>query len=363
MRAIDRGAVVAFVVSSLLALATGEIFARLYFAGTISYDHEMWRYATEVKRPAADPAIGHVHRPGAQAQLMGVDVAINEHGLRDDPIGPGGLGVETRRIAFLGDSLTFGWGVEKEETFEHRLEQALAETDTGDEQVEVLNFGTGNYNTAQQVALFEARGLALDPDEAVLFVFINDAEPTPERSRWSWLGESRFVGFLWSRLKTLGSRFGEGRGWQDYYLGLYADEQPGWRTMRAALERLRDLCREHEIGLRIVLLPELHQLDPYPFEAIHTQIASEADHLGVPHLDVTPALQGVESPQALWVAPDDAHPNAEAHRLIAEATFPFLATPAPIPGAAPPDDGEGHGQTQELPTVDGTTTSKRADDV
>ena len=25
-----------------------------------------------------------------------------------------------------------------------------------------------------------------------------------------------------------------------------------------------------------------------------------------------------------WVAPDDAHPNAEAHGLIAEYTLPFL---------------------------------------
>ena len=38
-----------------------------------------------------------------------------------------------------------------------------------------------------------------------------------------------------------------------------------------------------------------------------------------------PAFAGVTDPLALWVAPDDAHPNAQAHAIIARAVAPFLS--------------------------------------
>jgi len=99
----------------------------------------------------------------------------------------------------LGDSLTFGWGVEKELTFEERLEARLDET----RPTEVINLGVGNYNTTQQVHLFLAKGLKYQPDQVVLFYFINDAEPVPQQSTLPWLGSSRLITFYWSRIQAL----------------------------------------------------------------------------------------------------------------------------------------------------------------
>ena len=46
---------------------------------------------------------------------------------------------------------------------------------------------------------------------------------------------------------------------------------------------------------------------------------------GIPNLDLAPRFAGETNPQRLWVAPDDAHPNAVAHRRIADYSFAFIA--------------------------------------
>lgn len=82
--------------------------------------------------------------------------------------------LSTYRIAMLGDSFAFGWGVEANETFVARLEQNLNRIADGALLVEVLNFGVPGYSTFQEVALFKERGILFDPDEVVVFFVQND---------------------------------------------------------------------------------------------------------------------------------------------------------------------------------------------
>jgi hypothetical protein len=77
------------------------------------------------------------------------------------------------RIAVLGDSFAFGWGVEEEQAFPRVLERYLAHLFAPLE-VEVINLGVPGYSTFQEVALFEERILALQPDIALVFFIEND---------------------------------------------------------------------------------------------------------------------------------------------------------------------------------------------
>jgi lysophospholipase L1-like esterase len=278
----------------------------------------MSRYARALKIDAGNPLIGHVHRPGAEARLMNTTVTINSAGFRDDE-----YALERnarRRIILLGDSLTFGWGVEKEESFEHLLEQQLdARSPT-----ELINFAAGNYNTVQQVNLFLEKGLAYQPDQVIVFYFINDAEGVPKRSRFPWLGSVRVVTFYWSRIKALVARFSESAGYEEWYEALYRDDAEGWRAAQRAFLQLREVCAAHDIALQVVLLPELHELVDYPFEAEHSAVSGFLEANGIRSLDLTPFFAGETDPQSLWVAADDAHPNAEAHRRIAEYSLDFI---------------------------------------
>ena len=311
--------VLAFLIAFAIFFGAGEILMRLYTWKVVSYDVEMTRYAMEVKEQSPNKDIGHVHRPGAQATLMGVPVSINKDGLRDrdypvERTGP-------RRYVFLGDSLTMGWGVAAEQSFAKRLEAKLnAQAPT-----EVLNFGHGNYNTVQEVNLFLEKGLKYKPDAVVLFYFINDAEPTPAVSRWEALGNSRFITFFWSRIKSLLSRLDEQKSFQGYYSGLYADDQPGWKAAKDAILLLKRTTAERGIDLKVVLLPELHDPAHYPFAAEHAKLMDFLARNGIAALDVTPAFKDAGDPHGLWVALDDAHPNARAHGIIADATLDFIS--------------------------------------
>jgi lysophospholipase L1-like esterase len=307
------------ILSIAFCLAVGELAIRLYLSGNIIYDVEMTRYANLAKLKAENPLIGHVHRPGATAELMGVPVQINSDGFRDDeyPVEKSARD----RIVFLGDSLTFGWGVRKEDGFEHRLEQALDRK----RPTEIINFGTGNYNTEQAVNLFREKGLKYQPDKVVLFYFINDAEVTPLRSPWGFLGRSRIITFYWSKVHAARNNLVSAKGFKESYADLYAADQPGWPKVRESFEALKEICEAEDIELQVILLPELHELENYPFKKEYGLVAEILTELEIPFLDLTPFFEGYPDPKELWVALDDAHPNALAHKMIAEYSLPFLS--------------------------------------
>ena len=305
-------------VSLLIFIVMLEITLQVYTRISIYYDVEMSRYAAEVKQKAENPKIGHVHRPNAEAYLMGVDVSINSDSLRDDEYAPERN--ESYRIAVLGDSLTFGWGVAKEDTFEVLLESMLSER----RPTEMINFGHGNYNTQQQVNLFKEKGLKYNPDKVVVFYFINDAEVTPVRSKWTWVSRLRSVTFLWSRVRGLLTRTSDGTTFQSFYSDLYADDQPGFIAVKESFLELQGICEERGMELQVVMLPELHNLVDYPFAAEYAKVEDFLRDNSIPVIDLTESFAGYEDAEGLWVAPDDAHPNALAHRMIAEYSRNFL---------------------------------------
>jgi lysophospholipase L1-like esterase len=306
----------------LIGLAL-ELFVRVALDDGMQFDLEMWKYSNRVKRIAADRQIGHEHRPEVHAFLMGVNVAINRHKLRDREIGfertP-----NTFRMLMLGDSLTFGWGVPIERTFVKRLEAMITAAGI---KAEVINAGVGNYNTSMEVAYYMAEGYRYQPDVVVLNYFINDAEKTP-RYDISWL-ESISAGYVYlnSHVDALMRmlRIGAYRDWHDYLKDLYDPSKPisGWDGVETAFARFAAFSRERETRAVVINLPELRRLKPYPFEKEETQVRMLAKQDGLPYLNALAAVADLE-PRRLWVTRTDPHPNDLAHERIATAIFEFL---------------------------------------
>jgi lysophospholipase L1-like esterase len=307
-----------FFVTFLIFFAGGEIAVRMYTRTHMLYDIEMTRYAKTLKLPSSNPLIAHVHKPNTSARLMGVDVRINSDGLRDREYPAERNG--KYRIVFLGDSLTLGWGVRQEESFENLMEEEINQRTP----VEIINLGIGNYNTEQETHLFIEKGLPYRPDKVVLFYFINDAEPTPKESHWSFLEHSELISFFWSRARGLISNLARSQNYRDYYASLYDRAAPGWQAAKKSFLLLSQVCRDRGIELQVVLLPELHELRDYPFKMEYAAVSDFLKANGIEHLDLTPFFKDQAETSRLWVAPDDAHPNAAAHRLIAQFSFDFI---------------------------------------
>ncbi|MBM3559950.1 MAG: hypothetical protein FJX53_08780 [Alphaproteobacteria bacterium] len=105
--------------------------------------------------PAAfAPDLARIHperryelRPGHESRSYGAAVHIDSRGTRDAEREIR-LRPDCLRIGFFGDSMTFGPGVTREETFVHRLEERLRRDAGLDAQV--FNFGVPSYNTRME---------------------------------------------------------------------------------------------------------------------------------------------------------------------------------------------------------------------
>jgi lysophospholipase L1-like esterase len=296
-----------------------ELALRLMFARSLDFSMEMWKYAAQLKRPVADSKMSFAHAPNRSAVLMGVQVSINSHGLRDREYSeqkPEGV----YRILMLGDSTTLGWGVPLDQTVAKILERDLNRKGIpGRTGVEVLNAGVGNYGTVQEVAHYRAFDRLFHPDLVVLEYFINDAEPVPVERNPGLLGRSYLLAFTISRYDALLRFVGRRPPWYEYYARLYEDGQPGLRPAEDALGELGALTRADGAGLLAAILPELHQIEgsSYRFEREQQKIKDVLAANRIPVVDLLDGLRGHGPESTLWVTPADPHPNGKANALIA----------------------------------------------
>ncbi|HYD06949.1 MAG TPA: SGNH/GDSL hydrolase family protein [Reyranella sp.] len=297
-----------------------EAMTRLFVDDGLTYELEMWKYATDVKVRDFNPAQGHKHGANRNASLMSVPVRTNEQGFRGPPLAPTPApGVA--RIAFVGDSTTMGWGVAEQETFAH---QVIARLQAQGRKVDGFNEGVGNWNTTQELTHFREVGARMKPDIVVLTYFINDAEPIPTYPKESWLDLHSAAWIVLNyRIDSLIRTFGPRPDWKQYYRNLYNDDAAGWQQTRKAIAGFAEAAKGAGAKIIVFHLPELRELKPYPFQDVTDKVRKVVEASGMRFVDLLPTVETLD-PASLWVTVPDPHPNGKADTAFTDGMLKEL---------------------------------------
>ena len=371
------GRIALALLSIALTLAVGEALVRSFgLGGTTRSRGVLHEYDAHAGWICARGADTRYEIPGS----FNVRVRCNEHGLRelDDP--PYAKPAGERRIAVLGDSFMWGFGVENEEMLSEALERELPNT-------QAISFAANGYSTIQQLVRFEAEALRYAPDWTVLFFCWNDLEDnfddkgggrpvaritasgeleianSPVRERWKsplveWLKHHSRLFVLgdyglelakasWAEARSRAALqqrradpriTGSGHPERISRLELYAPPGPkldsAWRAVALALERLDRGARDAGGRLLVAWTPTPEAIRASTFAETFADPSGQAlvggldwdrparrlgrisAELGIPYLDPLPDFRAAPDPESLFLHANG-HWSAAGHALAA----------------------------------------------
>lgn len=241
------------------------------------------------------------------------------------------------RIVILGDSFSWGEGIpDTRDTWPARLEQRLRRS-CAKHRLAVINMARRGFTTANQAELLRRLGWQFEPDAVVVQYLVNDVLPSgphfaregedlvfptvslvPARFRRGLVRSSYLLRFV----EHMAAQWRRGPEPHRNWFPLYADTATGWRQFRAALHEIGDSARARRVPVFLLVHPSFvpgrWTAESHPFAVLYEQVRELADSLGFRVLDATPvfAARGRDG-RDWWVSPLDAHPNTEAHGLVA----------------------------------------------
>lgn len=229
-----------------------------------------------------------------------------------------------RRIAFVGDSFTYGWGIERvEDRFPDRIQARFDETEPGS--VQVMNVAKAGWGTGGQIQPIRDMIDLYGVDEVVLCYVLNDIERLvprtgdfdplrPPEPRWFNPDVSCLLDYLHRRIAV--PRASTVAGYFDWLAAGFA-EPAIWRAHQEQLHEIIRQCRERDVVLRVALLPYVrtrgHRFQP---RRLHAMLRDFFEVNSVEVVDLLSVTEGLD-PADLVVSKLDPHPNEHANELFA----------------------------------------------
>ncbi len=349
----------------MLALVLLEIFVRL-FPSIMP-----WPVRYQIALPAKyDPIMGtiqvpnitrHLQSPEFSYTVVTTDLGLSDIGFRDDGMDHDFI------ILALGDSFTWGVGVEDREVWPEILENRL--------EVDVINAGMAGFGTTQERLLLERYADKLHPSLVIIAFFPNDLadnvtwkEEANIGSRTGaltmsirvWLHTNVYLYEL-GKYYLLGALLGRGPYASSFKapapssivevdennlelrLALHSSyllkEYPplleqGWETGQEDLLKIKETCARLGSDLLVVIFPTKEQVY-WEYVRPHLQKAEAYDpdrpdalvkgfcqKENIPVLDTTPLFRAKSHEQLYWKI--NGHWNEKGHLLAAQLIHDYL---------------------------------------
>lgn len=261
---------------------------------------------------------------------------INSDGMREPELGS--KEPEDYRILNLGESSTFGFGVQYQQTYSVLLGKLL-DAELPERSIHSINAGVPGYSTLQGVQYLLRRSEKFAPDMVTLYFGYNDylkvsylSGRDGSRGQGAELGLSDWELFkqrsgIMNRLAAFTAEH------SNFFRGMLRVLQPdGGTQTRTDKKRVRvpredrlplltlarDFCRERNIEL-VIIVPIYKEFD------LHASVLrANAAALDLPIVDLPAVLPShFVKPRADYFR-DPVHPGPEGHRLIADAIAELL---------------------------------------
>ncbi len=299
-------------------------------------------------RFTANKVMGYELVPGSAAFEDNAWYRINADGIRDRDF-PLAKPEGALRIAAVGDSVTFGLGLELEETWPKQLERELRRTHP---HAEVINFGVMGYNTPQEAERIEEKVLKYSPDLIIVGFSLNDIGVLSRQRTLlvtyqgydSFLTTgNRFIDRLLSQSKTYlllknrlflkktnadkheqyskdGLKLMQ-KGYNRYFFDAY-EEPENWNVLVAAFAKIRDLI-QGKVPVLFVINTELQEMDHYLFAELHEVVKKLCSDHGFLVLDSLPDMRAHKAKE-LRISAANIHPNAFGNKVFIQAISRYL---------------------------------------
>ncbi len=259
----------------------------------------------------------------------GILIKTNSYGMRDEEPVSASVG-PVSRIAALGDSYTFGFGVPIEQAYPKVLEKLLNESaPKGSPRYNVLNFGVASYGTSDEALVLKYKALQWNPRVVTVGYVLNDPETDPYQSLrvyfdapmwWQHSQVLRLIALAKYRWDM--RRLGNG----NYFQYLHASSGDKWKSVVKGFSDMREVTAPRGIKVLVVIFPEIifeswvPLWEQYPYRGIHKQVAELAVQNGFRVLDLYDAFSHSSyQPRELVLARWNDHPNRLGHELAARA--------------------------------------------
>jgi lysophospholipase L1-like esterase len=232
---------------------------------------------------------------------------------------------DTFRIAFVGDSVVYGYGIVNEDTVSKQLEVLLNHNRRLKKKFEVINFGVPGYGTEQEVEWYLKKVKPFSPDLVIIGYCLNDSVI----SSWEYELFANKYFPLWSKFYSLeavvdGVRIAVERR-------RFADSAPKNRAadpVFIGVKSIKDNIESVQPTLLLVI-PALIPFDKYGNIDVHNRVREASAYFGVTHYDLLPIFSkynymDLRVPQFSFR--DDTHLGRFGNKVAADAIMEWLMT-------------------------------------
>ncbi len=234
------------------------------------------------------------------------------------------------RIAAIGDSLTYGYGIKDvNNRFSNLLESKLK---AAGKNVSVYNFGIPGIDTEEEVDVYTNNVRAFNPDIVVWQYYLNDIQPKDKGESAKIFQDSGkrsqivaklsdlsyFFDFLYWRFnskyaKTFNNLNGS-------YEAQYANEVK-FNRHKEIISKFSDQMHADGRKVIVVIFPLLNLVgNNYPLRDVHNQLDATFRAKNVEVIDLLDSLDGKKGSD-LVASRFDAHPNELVHAIAASKLF------------------------------------------